>query len=29
MDYAYVNGESLWRWLMAKREAEQKQEEKK
>ena len=27
MDYMYFNGQDLWRWIMAKREAEQKQKE--
>ena len=27
MDYMYFNGQSLWRWILAKREAEQKQKE--
>lgn len=29
MDYMYLNGQSLWRWIMSKREAEQKQKEQK
>lgn len=29
MDYMYINGQSIWRWLMAKREAEQKTKEEK
>lgn len=29
MEYAYINGQSLWRWIMSKREAEQKQNQQK
>ena len=28
MDYMYVNGQGLWRWIMAKKEAEKKMKEK-
>ena len=27
MEYAYVNGQSLWRWVIAKKEAEKKMKE--